>query len=550
MSSFPIRPATEAVLVVGHRNPDTDAVCSALAYAALYQWQTGQPARACYLDELAPETAWLLEHLRLDPPKPITDVYLRVSDVMTTDTPALRPEQTLREAGLLMHDYAVGALPVVDAQNQLQGVLRRETLADRYLEQLQLSPEIDLPVALLQRTLEARLVVGDPAAVLRDRVLIATITASATGKLVGTGDIVIVGDQIDVQRAAIEAGAGCLILTGDAPLDGDVVAAAGKRSVVLLRTPHSPFAAALLLQQSIPVERTMDREPASSQTDSLLVDAQAQLRGGRLASLPVVDDRGTLQGLLLRRHIVAQTRRRVILTDHNHPDQTAPGVAESEIVAIVDHHNLGGLQTLQPLTIVCEPVGSTCTLIAELYRRSDAPLEPALAGAMLAAVLSDTVHFRSPTTTQRDREAVAWLEGRSGLEAAPLARALFRARLPRPVPPPRWWVRSNWKVYTFGEQQIGIGQIELTDIEGVLPPVDELRRELGAAAAEDGLTSAFLLLTDILDERSILLAADPAGEAIARSAFGGDFVDGQLALPGVMSRKKQVLPPLAGVIAG
>ena len=520
-----------------------------MAYAEFFTWQTGTPTVACYLDDLAPETDWLLQHLGLDAPRPITDVYLHVADVMETAVPHLHPEQTLREAGLLMHDHRVGALPVVDEHGLLIGLLPRETLADRYLEQLQLSPEIDLPVALLQRTLDATLVAGDAGAVLRDRVWIATLTAEAARAMVGAGDIVILGDQREVQRATLEAGAGCLIVTGDAPLDESIVAAADERRTVLLCTHHSPFAAALLLQQSIPIGRIMEREPLSTRADDLLTDAQALLRRDRLSSLPVVDGRGLLQGVLLRRHILAQARRRVILTDHNHPDQTAPGVTESEIVAIVDHHNLGGLQTLQPLTILCEPVGATSTLIAELFRRMDAPLAPALAGAMLGAILSDTVHFRSPTTTPRDRAAVAWLEAKSGVEAASLAREMFRARLPSPPPPPSWWVHSNWKALSFDDKRIGIGQVELAEIASVIPPTDALRRELQAAVREQGLTTAFLMLTDILEEHSILLAADALGAELAERAFGGDHGDAGLHLPGVMSRKKQVVPPLAAALA-
>ena len=550
MSAASTRSPSEAVLVVGHRNPDTDAVCSALAYASFYQWQTGERAIACYLDELAPETEWLLQHLQLEPPTQITDVYLRVAEVMETEVPHLHPGQTLRDAGLLMHDLNFGALPVVDDADRLIGLVRREALADRYLEQLQLSPEIDLPLALLQRTLDATLLAGDGATMLRDRVWIATVTAEAARRTFSSGDIVIVGDQHDVQRAAVEADVGCLIVTDNAAVDEQLLSAAHEGGTVVLRTHHSPFAAALLLQQSIPIDRIMERNPARSRQDDLLAEAQNELRRSRFASLPVVDDRGVLQGVLLRRHILQQNRRRVILTDHNHPDQTAPGVTESEIISIVDHHNLGGLQTLQPLTILCEPVGCTCTLIAELYQRTSAPLAASIAGAMLAAILSDTVHFRSPTTTPRDRAAVAWLERQSGKQAAALARSLFRARLPNPVPPPHWWVHSNWKTYTFGDQQIGIGQVELAAIESVLPPRDALRRELAAAAREQGLTTAFLMLTDILEERSILLAADPAGEALATRAFGGAFVDDQFPLPGVMSRKKQVLPPLAGALAG
>lgn len=537
------------ILVVGHTHPDTDAVCSALAYADAYRQITGEPTIACHLDEIAPETQWVLEQFQLAPPRSIADVYLHVRDVMERDVPRLRPEQTVREAGLLLQERGVSALPVVDDHDILIGLFTREALADRYLEQLQLSEEVDLSVALLVQTLDATLVTGDSVRMLRERAWIATLRADMLRRTVGQGDIVIVGDQPDVQRAAIEAGAGCLILTDDAPPDDDVIAGAAERGMVLLRTRYSPFAAALLLVQSAPVGRVMQPEPLCCLDDDLLSEAQTLLRSQGRSSLPVVNVRGQLQGLLLRRHLAAQSRRRVILTDHNHPDQTAPGVPESEIVAIIDHHNLGGLQTLRPLTILCEPVGCTCTLITELYQRHQLPLAPQLAAGMLAAILSDTVHFRSPTTTERDRRAVAWLEQQSGQDAATLARGLFRARLPRPTPPAAWWVESNLKTYTFGAHAIGIGQVELTDIEAVMPPIEQLQAELSRVVQQQRLTTAFLLLTDILGEYSLLLASDAQGEQLATQAFGQPFAAGYSRLEHVMSRKKQVVPRIAAVLA-
>ncbi|MBV9787888.1 MAG: putative manganese-dependent inorganic diphosphatase [Chloroflexi bacterium] len=537
------------ILVVGHTNPDTDAVCSALAYADAYQQLTGETTIACHLDEVAPETQWVLEQFQLAPPRAIADVYLHVRDVMERDVPRLRPEQTVRAAGLIMQERGVGALPVVDDHDVLIGLLTREALADRYLEQLQLSEEIDLPVAVLLQTLEATLVSGDALRMLRERAWIATQRADTLRHSIRQGDIVIVGDQPDVQRAVIEGGAGCLILTDDAPLDDDLIAIATERALVVLRTRYSPFAAALLIAQSVPVGRVMQPEPLCCLDDDLLSEAQTLLRNQGRASLPVVNVRGQLQGLLLRRHLAAQSRRRVILTDHNHPDQTAPGVPESEIIAIIDHHNLGGLQTLRPLTILCEPVGCTCTLIAELYQRNQLQLTPQLAAGMLAAILSDTVHFRSPTTTDRDRRAVAWLEQQSQQDAATMARGLFRARLPRPTPPAAWWVESNLKTYTFGNHSIGIGQVELTEIETVMPPIEQLQAALSRIVQQQRLTTAFLLLTDILDQDSLLLAADAQGEQLAVQAFGQPFVNGSSRLEHVMSRKKQVVPRIAAVLA-
>ena len=187
------------VLVVGHHDPDTDAVCSALAYADFYTWQTGENAVACYLDELNRETAWLLSHLGLPAPRPIKDVYLRVQDVMLTHVPKLQPDQTLREAGLIMQDRGLDALPVVDPEGRLTAMLARGKLADRYLAELQLPRRVDLPLVLLRRTLEAELVAGRDALVVRGRVCIATFSEIQVPKRVGLGDLVIVGDQPDMQ---------------------------------------------------------------------------------------------------------------------------------------------------------------------------------------------------------------------------------------------------------------------------------------------------------------------------------------------------------------
>jgi len=539
----------DEILVVGHHDPDTDAICSALAYAAFYAWQTGEKAVACHLDELNRETAWLLAHLGLQPPRAIEDVYLRVRDVMVSDAPTLHTDQTLREGGLLMQRHGLDALPVVDPEGRLTGMLARGKLADRYLAELQLPMRVDLPLALLRRTLEADLISGDDTVVVCGRVCIATFAEAHVPKRVGLGDLVIVGDQPNVQQAAVLAGAGCLVATDDAPVSNETLAKAKSTGVVVLRTRKTTFAVAQLIQQSLPLTGAMDENPPLVREGDLLTYAFDQLRQYGLAALPAVGKGGKLKGLVLRRHLAGQSRRQVILTDHNHPDQAAAGVLESEILAIIDHHNLGGLRTLAPIRMMVDPLGATCTLIAELYQRHDAPLTSPLAGAMLGAILSDTVEFRSPTTTPRDRKAAQWLAGKAEEDIGRLARDMFRSRLPTPPPPPRWWIHHDWKIYRFAEKEIGIGQTELTEIEKSMPKVEVLRNELRKAAKESGLFMAVLVLTDILEERSLLLVNDEKGLGLAAHAFASSpNASGLLVLPGVMSRKKQVVPPLAAAL--
>jgi len=537
--------ATDAILVIGHHSPDTDAICSALACADLHARASGEPTVACHLDEIGPETAWLLRRLGLEPPRPIADVYLRVGDVMMADAPTLRADDTVRHAGLLMREHELGALPVLDDDGRLIGMLPRDLLADRYLDLLRLSGRLLRPLSTAIAALDGELVAGDPAGALDGRLWMGTFSPATAHARLGRSDIVLVEDDAELQRAVIEAGAACLIVARGAALADGVAELAQARGATVLRTRHGSLTSASLLEQSSPVSGEMRRDPTTMRPDDLLSEAQQHLRTGRLACLPVVDDDGRYRGLLLRRHLIPQGRRRVILTDHNHPGQAAAGVAESAVVAIVDHHNLGGLQTLQPLTMQIEPVGCTCTLLAEGYRSRGLEPAPSMAGAMLGAILSDTVGFRSPTTTPRDQAAAEWLSALCGEPIEPLARDLFRARLPDPPPPPSWWVSRDMKAYSFGGVDVGIAQIELVDVEHSAPPLEELRRELASAARAQGLSTALLLLTDILAQGSTLIAANEAGERLAERAFGQPFVDHRQELPGVVSRKKQVAPQIA-----
>lgn len=537
------------ILVIGHHNPDTDAICSALAYADFYRRTTGANAVACHLDEIGPEAAWLLQHLALAPPRAIADVFWRVADVMRTDTPTLLPSTTLREAGLLMRRQELSALPVVDDQGRLVGIIPRDMLADRYLDLLQLSLHVERGVAATRAALDAQVVVGEADAMLEGQVWVGTFSPQAARELVQPGDIVIIEDDVELQHTVVEAGTGCLIVARSAPLDATLIEAARQRGTLLLHTAHNSLAVAALLEQSEPVERVMQQEFRTVTPDELLSEAQQHLRSGNLASLPVVDDEGRYLGLLLRRVLVLQNRRQIILTDHNHAGQAAGGATESDIIAIIDHHNLGGMQTLQPLFMQIEPVGCCSTLVAEAYQRHKLTPSPALAGAMLGAILSDTVQFRSPTTTTRDQAAAEWLAELSGENSETLARSMFRARLPTPAPPPEWWVSRDWKIYSFGETKVGIAQMELVDIASVIPPVEVLRAALLEQAQRQGLTSAFLMLTDILDQSSVLVAADQWGEQLAARAFNVSFQKHLLTLHNVMSRKKQVVPPLAAALA-
>lgn len=541
-------PGRDAILVIGHRNPDTDAVCSAMAYAHLFGWQTGRPTAPCYIEKLTPETEYVLGHLGLAPPQRITDVLLRAGTV-AQPAPTLGPDQSLYEARALMQQHDLRALAVTDADGHLLGMVELSRLGNYFIEERATLPDIDLPLARLRPILtDLELLSGDEDAQLSGHLVLALQTAELLRHAVRPGDIVVIGYQPKVQRAAFESGAGCLLLVDGAELDAEALVLAKSHGAVIARTGASALRAIFALQAAVPVRQAMSPPAAALAYDDLLTDGQEVLRESGRPALPVLDDAGRFHGLLLRRHLLPQARREIILTDHNHPDQAAQGVTESKVIAIVDHHNLGGLHTMAPLSMFIEPVGCTCTLIAEQARRAGAPIPRALAGAMLAAILSDTVQFRSPTTTPRDRVAAEWLAELSGESITDLALAMFRARLPQPTPPPSWWVTTDRKSFAFDDHTISISQIELVDVEAVMPPVDDLRAALAEVAATLRVDAAYLALTDIFESRSLLIADSQPSLSLAERAFGLRASGGCLALPGVMSRKAQIVPPLAAAL--
>ncbi|MFN8539365.1 MAG: putative manganese-dependent inorganic diphosphatase [Thermomicrobiales bacterium] len=539
---------TETVWVVGHQNPDTDSICSAIAYAALRRLTDLPGATPARLGPLWAETSAALARCGVESPPLLTDVRQRVGDVMNPAVVTIGQDATLYEAGRIMRDERKRLLPVVDERRRLCGLLTVDDIAGRYLDDMAVEPAHRVPISLAHylRILGGTLLVGSPDRHFAGRIWLGTVQVPTIAELTAPGDLVIVGDRENAQEAALRAGADCLIVVGGQAVSQAVLMLAAERGATVIGSPHDTYATARLLNLSLPVAEFMREPGATAAPDDLVTDLAATLVGPGAPILPVVDDEGVVLGIVSRGDLLRGRRKRVILVDHNHRSQAVEGLEEAELLGVIDHHNLGDLHTAAPIRFVLEPVGCTATIIIEHYVLAGLMPEPSIAGLLLAAIISDTLLFTSPTTTERDRIAARILGEGSGLEVEAFAHELFAARSDFSATTPRELVANNLKTYTFGGASLAIGQAEALSTGYFMEHKAEFVGELGRLKAEGGYDHALFLVTDILHSNSTMLYPGEAERRLVQRAFDPGQIGADSAeLPGVVSRKQQVIPPLA-----
>ncbi len=532
------------ILVFGHRNPDNDSICSAVAYAHLKNLTDADsvyvPVR---LGPVPPETRWIFERFALALPEEIADVRPRVRDVMTAEPITAPEDTTMLSAGRLMRERGVRMLPVVDAGRRVVGVVAERSLADRYLSETELVGFGELPVSVrrLVDSLDGRLLAGNDQASISGAVRIAAYEPETVRASIRPGDIVIVGDRVRTQPAAIQAEAGCLIVAGSEP-SAEVIETARRNNVALIATPHPVYAAARLVGLAHAVRDFMDREPLLLPPDMLLSEATEELLDAPQRSAVVVDEAARPLGVVTRTDLARGGRRRVVLVDHNETAQSADGIEDANVVEIVDHHRVGDVQTARPILFLNLPVGSTATIVARRFEDLGVEVPEALAGALLSAVLTDTVLLRSPTTTDVDRAIAERLAAKVGVDAVQFGMEVYRARSAGQMFSAERVVGADLKEFRSGEMRVGIGQYETVDLAGVLQHEEAVRAAMDAIRAQHGFDLFVLMLTDIVQEGTRILAA--GNVRLAERALDLDLSAGSAWMPGVLSRKQQVAAPI------
>ena len=528
------------VLVFGHKNPDNDSICSAVAYAHLKNLTDTTtvyvPAR---LGPLPPETVWVFERFGVQPPEEIVHVHTRVRDVMTEGVVSVERDYTMLDAGRIMRERGVRALPVLEDE-AVRGLINQRILAEAYLSEVEMRGFAGVPVAVkrLVEVLDGTLLCGDPGLVLSGGVLIGAMEPTTMVGYIKPGDTLVVGDRRRSQPMALEAGVACLIVTGGTHPDPGVIALAEERGAAVISTAHDTFAAARLINLSYTVGDFMDTDVLRFEPEMLLAEALEDLLGSAHREAVVVDEGNRPVGMITRTNVARGTRRRVILVDHNESAQSAPGIEEAEVVEVVDHHRIGDIQTYGPILFLNIPVGSTATVVAMRYEELGVPVPGPMAGILLAALLTDTVLLKSPTTTDTDRRIATHLSGLLSVDPVEFGLEMFKARTAGETFSAERAVKADLKEYRAGETLAAIGQIETVDLAAVMEHADELRAVMDSLREARGYDLVLLMVTDVVREGSEIIAVGKL--RLAERGLGVSLADGSAWMPDVLSRKKQV----------
>jgi manganese-dependent inorganic pyrophosphatase len=535
----------ERVYVSGHQNPDTDSIGAAIGYAELKGLL--DPSREYLpvrLGELNTQTTWVLEQAGIEAPLLLPHISLRAGDVMREEFPVAGVGTPLRRAGQMMVATGLDLLPVVDAEGVLAGVLTERAFARRYVRDSNEVPTLlgRTAVSAMVEVLEGKLITGDGDLSVDGRVWV--LARALEGMLgdIGLADVAVVGDRHDAQLEAIALGIAVLVVSNDTPVPAATLERARERGVPVIASPLDSYVAGRMITLSSPCLALAEPDPLTVKARELVEDISEDVKNVSYRAAVVLDRDNRPIGLVTRADLVDPAPRKVILVDHAESAQSVPGLDEAEIIEILDHHHIGSIETTLPIRASFDPVGSTCTLVTERFR--SAGREPAAATAivLLAAILSDTVILSSPTTTARDVAAVDGLAASVGLDGGEFGREMFAATSDVSGLDADALLGRDLKGYDLASgQTICIGQVETVG-DALLERATELRDAAESLREQSGHRLVALMITDVSEGGTHLLVVGDV--ALAERAFGLPADGALIVLPGVMSRKKQVAPPL------
>jgi manganese-dependent inorganic pyrophosphatase len=541
------------IYVIGHKNPDTDSIASAIAYAELKKKQGQTHVRAAMAGEPNPQTRYILDRLGLETPLYLADVHPKVRDVLHRQPVTATSSMPLKDVLELFHRHTIRVLPVVDADRLPIGVVSLLKLSEKYLVAgTDRKRGVDTSLRSLAECLDGTFLTGGPTEEVEHLHLFigAMVEGSFTSRIAGYDPatlLVMTGDRPSIQQAAIDKGVRILVVSGGFPVSADLLAAANAAGTSVISTPHDTATAAWLARLSTPLSCFIDPKFEQIGVAESLDHLRLKLLHSGEPAVVAVEEDGRFAGIATKSSLLTPIPYALILVDHNELAQAVPGAGAVEILEVIDHHKLGNPPTNQPITFMAAPVGSTCTVVATLYRERGIQPEQKIAALLLAGILSDTVILKSPTTTARDREITTWLEGLSGMSHTAFGREIFSSCSGfSAYDTPEKAIRADFKHFSAADTLFGVGQVEVVGFEEFYELKEELRKALQRIKEQDRLAMAGLMVTDIYTETSLFLAE---GKNELAHVMGYTQLEPHLyELKGVMSRKKQMVPHLLKVL--
>ena len=537
----------EKVYVIGHKNPDTDSICSAIAYADLRQKVTGQVHEAKRAGHVNDETAYVLDRFGVEAPKLLTDVRLQVRDLDIHEMPGLKPNASIRDTWERMRQEQAKTLPIVK-DDELVGVVSTGDIAKSYMDvyDSEILSKARTQYRNIVKTLDGTMITGNEHGYfMRGKVAIGASSPNLMEEFIEKDDLVILGDLEEAQACAVNIDASCMVICKDAEVSPKLIQKAKEQSIVIIQTPYDTFTTARLINQSIPVKFYMTSGPLTMfRMNDYVDDIKDIMAKKRFRDFPILDRHGRFKGFISRRRFLGASKKKVILVDHNERSQAVDGIEEAEIIEIIDHHRLGDIETVSPITFRNQPVGCTATIINQMYEENEIEVPREIAGLLCGAIISDTLLFRSPTCTPLDERTAKKLAKISDIDLEQMAQEMFNAGSNLKGKSAEDICFQDFKQFTVNDTIFGVGQITSMSKEELAAIRDMMTEHLPKVLEAHNLNMIYFMLTDILAESKELLCVGTGARGIALSAF--DLPDNakSLILKGVVSRKKQLIPVL------
>lgn len=541
------------VYVSGHRNPDTDSICSAIAYSYLLNATNKYEAVPVRLGEVNRETEYVLKRFGVEHPVLLKTVKQKVEDLNYDKVTVFSKDLTLKTAWFLLKQQNLKSAPILDEHGQLLGLLSTSNIIEGYMDQwdCQVLKNAKTPVENVIDTLEANVIyLNEDLKVIDGDIQIAAMSGIEAKKRIQEKDVVIVGgDRHDDLEDIISAKPSLVVLTGSLTADQGVVDKCKELGISIISTPFNTYQSSQQIVQAIPVEYVMIKgDIRTFSTDDTLDYMKEVMSETRYRGYPVIDLNNRCVGSISRFALLKGLRKKVILVDHNERGQSIPGIEEADILEIVDHHRVADIQTVGPLMFRGEPLGSTATIVTRMFEEQDVEMPSHIAGLLLGAVVSDTLLFKSPTCTPIDTKTAKKLAKIAGVDIQEFAMEMFKAGTSLVGKTVDEIFNQDFKKFSFDDAQVGVAQVNSMDIEGFLPFKEEMLDYMNKYAEDNNLEFTLLLLTDIINANSEIFVGGTRLDLVEK-AFNVKLTDNQGTLAGVISRKKQVVPAITAVMS-
>lgn len=541
------------IYIIGHKNPDTDSICSAIAYADIKnRLNSGKKYAAKRAGQINEETEYVLKRFGVEAPGYLSDVGTQVKDMEIRETPGVPNNISIKDAWAIMKKSSAVTLPITKEDGQLEGLITTGDIANSYMDAHDnyFLSNARTQYRSIANTVEGTVVTGNPHGYfIRGKVVIGAAHPNKLGEFLEEEDLVILGDRYEDHLCAIEQNVSCMIVCNNAEVSHDIVEAAERNQCVVIRSSLDTFTVARLINQSIPVKHIMKKENLITfQTDDFTDNIKDIMVKTRHRAFPVVNKHGKYIGTVSRRNLLGMKKKQLILVDHNEKTQAVDNIDAAEILEIIDHHRLGSLETLQPIMFRNQPVGCTATIMYQMYTEKALEISPAIAGLLCSAIISDTLMFRSPTCTSADKMAAGALALIAGINIEEHAKEMFTAGSNLRGKTAEVIFYQDFKRFTADTVNFGVGQIssmnaeELADLKQRLIPF--MQHECG----KNGISMVFFMLTNILEECSEIICYGEGSGRLVEEAFEVKEAQGGYILPGVVSRKKQLIPAFIGTL--